>query len=87
MDFINLDTWSVDWSAWSAIEGLLIFFATLYAARVAWKISKEWNNQKGMKLCMKSILNSPKPYIFQMIFLKYVKFITSTFFKFKWQNT
>ena len=64
MDFINLDTWSVDWNA---IAGLLSF-ATLYAASVAWKISKEWNNQKGMKLCLKTIPKSPKPYIFQMIF-------------------
>lgn len=87
MDFINLDTWSVDWNAWSAIEGLLIFLLLFMPLGSHGKYQKNGIIKKGMKLCMKTILNSPKPYIFQMIFLKYVKFITSTFFKFKWQNT
>ncbi|MFW6464473.1 hypothetical protein [Acinetobacter baumannii] len=60
MGFINLDTWSVDWNAWSAIAGLLSFFATLYAARVAWKISKEWNNQKGHEVVAEEAKESIK---------------------------
>lgn len=67
MDFINLDTWSVDWNA---IAGLLSFFATLYAASVAWKISKEWNNQKGHEIVPENYSKVPKTLYFSNDFLK-----------------
>ncbi|WP_303299548.1 hypothetical protein [Acinetobacter pittii] len=67
MDFINLDTWSVDWNA---IAGLLSFFATLYAARVAWKISKEWNNQKGHEIVPENYSKLPKNLYFSNDFFK-----------------
>lgn len=70
MDFINLDTWSVDWNAWSAIAGLLSFFVTLYAARVAWKISKEWNNQKGHEIVPENYSKVPKTLYFSNDFFK-----------------